>query len=140
VLAQRTPRITADGRRLEQALANIVDNAVRHTPSGGTVTLRSGADDGHITLSVHNTGPPIPEDAMPNIFDRFFQADPAGASKDANTGLGLAITREIVRAHGGEVTATSSEAGGTEFVITLPAPKDASTAEDDAAWTRPSEA
>jgi signal transduction histidine kinase len=136
---QPTPRINADGRRLEQALANIVDNAVRHTPSGGTVTLRSTAENGHITLSVHNTGPVIPTDAMPHIFERFFQADPAGASKDANTGLGLAITREIVQAHGGEVTASSSEAAGTEFVITLPASDGAAPEEDQTVWAHPGE-
>jgi len=139
VQPQPTPRINADGRRLEQALANIVDNAVRHTPSGGTVTLRSFAEDGHVQLSVHNTGPVIPPEAMPHIFDRFFQADPAGASADANTGLGLAITREIVEAHGGEVSATSTEETGTEFVITLPVPPDAAPAEDQDAWARPAE-
>jgi signal transduction histidine kinase len=132
-----TPRLNADGRRLEQALANIVDNAVRHTPSGGTVTLRSHADNGNVHLSVHNTGAPIPAEALPHIFERFFQADPAGASKDANTGLGLAITREIVEAHGGDVTASSSAEAGTEFVITLPVPKDAPPPEVDAAWARP---
>ena len=132
-----TPRLNADGRRLEQALANIVDNAVRHTPAGGTVTLRSHADNGNVQLSVHNTGAPIPAEALPHIFERFFQADPAGASKDANTGLGLAITREIVEAHGGDVTASSSAEAGTEFVITLPVPKDAPPPEVDAAWARP---
>ena len=139
ILAQRTPPLHADGRRMEQALANIVDNAVRHTPAGGVVTLRSHSGDGHLTLSVHNTGPAIPPDAMPHIFDRFFQADPAGASKDANTGLGLAITREIVQAHGGEVTASSSDAAGTEFVITLPLTTVDTGTVEDAAWARPQE-
>jgi signal transduction histidine kinase len=120
VLAQETPRIQGDGRRLEQALANIVDNAVRHTPSGGRVTLRSAAENGHVRLSVHNTGSVIPEEALPHVFDRFFQADPAGVSADANTGLGLAITREIVLAHGGNVTAESNTEDGTRFTITLP--------------------
>jgi signal transduction histidine kinase len=125
-----------DGRRLEQALANIVDNAVRHTPSGGAVTMRSFAENGHVNLSVHNTGSVIPPDALPHIFERFFQADPAGARADANTGLGLAITREIVEAHGGSVAATSSEGEGTEFLISLPASR-GTTANDDSAWARP---
>ena len=118
--AQETPNIMGDGRRLEQALANIVDNAVRHTPSGGRVTLSSRAEDGHVQLAVHNNGPMIPEDALRHVFDRFFQADPAGARADANTGLGLAITKEIVQAHGGEVEAESSTESGTRFTITLP--------------------
>lgn len=119
-----TPVIKADARRLEQALANIVDNAVRHTPAGGRVTLRSAAADGHVRLAVHNSGSVIPPEALPRIFDRFFQADPVGARADANTGLGLAITKEIVEAHGGTVTATSTPEAGTEFVILLPLPEE----------------
>jgi signal transduction histidine kinase len=138
VLSQSPQRFSGDGRRLEQALANIVDNAVRHTPSGGAVTLRSFAENGHINLSVHNTGSVIPPEAMPHIFDRFFQADPAGARADANTGLGLAITREIVEAHGGDVTASSSEEAGTEFLISLPASNGARP-QDGGAWARPEE-
>ena len=138
VLSQSPQRFSGDGRRLEQALANIVDNAVRHTPSGGSVTLRSFAENGHINLSVHNTGSVIPPEAMPHIFDRFFQADPAGARADANTGLGLAITREIVEAHGGDVTASSSEEAGTEFLISLPASNGARP-QDGGAWARPEE-
>ena len=115
------PEIAADARRLEQALANIVDNALRHTPAGGRVTLRAMAADGGVDLSVHNTGSVIPAEALPWIFDRFFQVDPARSRVDGNTGLGLAITREIVEAHGGRVTVESSEAKGTEFRITLPA-------------------
>ena len=120
VLPRTTPQIQADGRRLEQALANIVDNAVRHTPEGGNVTLRSFAENGHVRLSVHNSGSVIPPEALPHVFERFFQADPAGANADANTGLGLAITKEIVEAHGGHVEVKSSEGEGTEFAITVP--------------------
>ena len=117
---RETPAIQADGRRLEQALANIVDNAVRHTPAGGRVTLSSFAENGHVRLAVHNTGSVIAPEALPHVFDRFYQADPAGASADANTGLGLAITKEIVQAHGGNVEAESSPEDGTRFTITLP--------------------
>jgi two-component system sensor histidine kinase BaeS len=138
VLTQAAQRFPGDGRRLEQALANIVDNAVRHTPAGGSVTMRSFAENGHVNLSVHNTGSVIPPEALPHIFDRFFQADPAGARADANTGLGLAITREIVEAHGGDVTATSSEETGTEFLVSLPASNGAAP-HDDGAWARPEE-
>jgi signal transduction histidine kinase len=120
VLTSGVPPIEVDPRRLEQALANIVDNAVRHTPEGGSVTLRSTAENGHIRLAVQNTGSFIPEEVLPQIFDRFFQVDPQRARIDGNTGLGLAITKEIVEAHGGEVNATSSREAGTEFVITLP--------------------
>jgi signal transduction histidine kinase len=98
--------------------------------------VRSFGENGHVNVSVHNTGSVIPPEALPHIFERFFQADPSGASADANTGLGLAITREIVTAHGGDVIASSSEAAGTEFLISLPASNGVATS-DDATWARP---
>ena len=101
--------------------------------------MRAFGENGHVNLSVHNTGSVIPAEALPHIFERFFQADPAGARADANTGLGLAITREIVEAHGGDVTATSNEANGTEFLISLPATNGATHQSDDKAWARPEE-
>ena len=70
------PVINADARRIEQALANIVDNAIRHTPDGGHVTLRSAADNGHVSFSVHNTGSFITDEQREHIFERFYQADP----------------------------------------------------------------
>ena len=135
--ASPLPQISADGRRLEQALANIVDNAVRHTPRGGRVTLGSLAQNGSVRLSVHNTGSVIRPEALPHVFDRFYQADPAGARADANTGLGLAITKEIVQAHGGAIEASSSAATGTSFVITLPATSDNPSQKDERGWARP---
>ena len=114
------PEIEADARRLEQALANLVDNAVRHTPAGGTITLRSTRAAGYVRFSVHNTGSYIPPEVLPRIFDRFFQVDPQRSRADGNTGLGLAITKEIIEAHGGIVEASSSEDQGTEFVVTVP--------------------
>jgi signal transduction histidine kinase len=120
VVSTEVPPIQADGRRLEQAIANIVDNALRYTPSGGRITLSSTAENGHVELSVHNTGSVIPDAAMPHLFERFFQVDPAKARADGNTGLGLAITKEIVEAHRGSIDVTSSEAAGTEFTISVP--------------------
>ncbi len=111
--------VSADPRRLEQALANLVDNALRHTPAGGEVTLRSAVTNGTARLAVHNTGSVIPPEALPRIFDRFFQVDPAKTKVDGHTGLGLAITKEIIEAHGGLIEAHSSEGEGTEFVITM---------------------
>jgi signal transduction histidine kinase len=140
VEARQTPSIQADGHRLEQALANIVDNAVRHTPQGGRVTLSSSAENGHVQLAVHNTGSVIPPEALPHVFDRFFQADPAGARADANTGLGLAITKEIVSAHGGSVAAESSQESGTRFTITLPVDPEGGDNRRGPDWSRPAPA
>ena len=112
--------VEADPRRIEQALANLVDNAVRHTPRGGRVTLRAMSEDGNVRFAVHNTGSVIPGDVQPLLFDRFFQVDPVRAKADGNTGLGLAITKEIVEAHDGGISVKSAADFGTEFVITLP--------------------
>jgi signal transduction histidine kinase len=118
--ATGTPPLLADARRLEQAVANIVDNAVRHTPSGGTVTLRSELRDARVELAVHNTGSVIPSEALSRVFERFYQVNPASARVDGNSGLGLAITKEIVELHGGGVSVESSAEAGTEFTISLP--------------------
>jgi signal transduction histidine kinase len=134
------PIIHADARRLEQALANITDNAIRHTPSGGRVTLRSGSQDGHVMFSVHNTGSYIPEAQQHHIFERFYQADPDRARANGNTGLGLAITQDIVEAHGGHVAVASTPDDGTTFTITLPSGSNGGSYEDDAAWARPADA
>jgi signal transduction histidine kinase len=115
-----TPQIRADGRRLEQALLNIAENAVRHTPAGGRVTMRSAANNGNVRLAVHNTGSLIPPESLPLLFDRFYQAKQDFSRTQGTTGLGLAITKEIVEAHGGEIAVTSTMEQGTEFVITLP--------------------
>jgi two-component system sensor histidine kinase ResE len=120
IVPGRSPAIRADSRRLEQALANLLDNAVRHTPAGGRITLGSTASNGTVRLSVQNSGSYIPPDVAPHIFERFYQVDPLKARADGNTGLGLAITREIVEAHGGQVDVRSSREAGTEFVISMP--------------------
>ncbi|MBI2767044.1 MAG: HAMP domain-containing histidine kinase [Chloroflexi bacterium] len=123
--------IRGDFDRLEQVLNNLLDNAFRHTPAGGSVLLASrNVQPGLLQVTVSDTGQGIPPDDVPHLFERFYRAK-ANASENGAVngngtgarkghGLGLAITREIVRAHGGEIWATSETGRGTTFVFTLP--------------------
>ena len=113
------PPVAADPVRLGTALDNLLTNAVTYTPPGGVVTLSAvDAGDGRVSLTVTDTGPGIPAEFLPRVFERFFRVpDPA---RPPGTGLGLAIVREIAEAHGGTVRCDSSPAG-TAFTLTLPA-------------------
>ena len=110
--------VIADRDRLTQALLNLVDNAVRHAPTGGLVRLSGRRDDRWIVAEVHNEGAPISPEHLPHLFDRFYRAD-RSVEPGRHAGLGLAIVRAIVEALGGTVTA-SSDASGTRFVVRLP--------------------
>jgi len=111
--------IRGDFDRLEQVLNNLLDNAFRHTPSGGIVRLISrDVQPGILQVAVTDSGVGIPSQDVPHLFERFYRANGAGNRK--GYGLGLAISREIVRAHGGEIWATSEPQRGTTFVFTLP--------------------
>ncbi|MEW5719020.1 MAG: HAMP domain-containing sensor histidine kinase [Chloroflexota bacterium] len=115
------PPLQADPTLLERVLANLLDNAIRFTPPGGAIALGGAAEsDGVLRLWVHDTGSGIPPDALPHIFDRFFQVDPARSSERRGSGLGLAIAREIVQHHGGAINAESQVGQGTRFIVTLP--------------------
>jgi len=114
------PSVQGDERRLEQAFANLIDNAVRHAPRGGTITVRAEAEDGVVRVAVHNTGSYIPPEELPRVFERFFQRDRNRSRGSAGAGLGLAIAREVVQAHLGSISASSDRKQGTEFVVTLP--------------------
>ncbi len=118
---ERLPQVHGDERRLEQVFSNLMENAIRHTPGGGIVTIRGSVDrEGMVTVGVHNTGSYIPPEDLPRVFERFFQVDRARARKGGSSGLGLAIVSEIVEAHGGHVRAISTPESGTEFVVALP--------------------
>jgi signal transduction histidine kinase len=118
------PRVHGDERRLEQVFSNLIENAVRHTPPGGTVTVTAASlADGSVQASVHNTGSFIPPEDLPRVFERFFQVDRARARKGGSSGLGLSIVSEIVEAHGGRVRAESTARYGTKFIVTLPNPQ-----------------
>ncbi|MBI5284925.1 MAG: HAMP domain-containing protein [Chloroflexi bacterium] len=117
------PAVHGDERRLEQVFSNLIENAVRHTPPAGVITISAASlPDGSVRVGVHNTGSVIPAEDLPRVFERFFQVDRARARKGGSSGLGLSIVSEIVDAHGGSVRAESSETSGTEFVVTLPNP------------------
>lgn len=113
--------VHGDERRLEQVFSNLIENAVRHTPRGGVITITAAAQrDGRISVGIRNTGSFIPAEDLPRVFERFFQVDRARARKGGSSGLGLAIVAEIVDAHGGDVRAVSEAETGTEFIVTLP--------------------
>jgi signal transduction histidine kinase len=130
------PTIQGDEGRLEQVLANLLDNAVRFTPEGGRITLSAQWSLDSVTISVHNSGSYIAPDHLARIFERFYQVDPSRARDGHHGGLGLAIAREIVLAHGGSLTAHSDPHTGTEFRVVLPAGK--TRPADDTAWRPPS--
>ena len=115
-------RIEADPGRLRQALGNLVGNALRYTPAGGSVTLAVFAadDDGHATITVADTGGGIAAEHLPRIFDRFYRADASRSRETGGSGLGLSITRYLIEAHGGTIDARSTEGAGSTFTIRLP--------------------
>lgn len=112
-------RVLADGRRLEQVLANLVDNAIRFTTRDTDVTLAAREVAGGVLIEVHNLGTPIPPEDIPRVFDRFHQVD-RSRSEGRHRGLGLAIVQELVQAHGGSVSVDSSAERGTTFSVFLP--------------------
>ena len=123
------PAVMGDGDRLAQVFSNLVDNALKHTPAGGIVTLRarltgSSASPGtgsEVQVDVADTDAGIPAEALPHIFDRFYQADPARPGGEKHrTGLGLAIVKEIVGAHSGKISVRSTPVAGSLFTVTLP--------------------
>ena len=116
------PPVSADRERLSQVLHNLLANAIRHTPVGGTVTLRGGADGGSVWLAVSDTGEGISPEDLPRVFDRFYRADRARTRSTGGSGLGLAIARAIVTAHGGEISAASDGIAGrgSTFTVRLP--------------------
>ena len=115
------PTPVADGDRLAQVFTNLVDNAIRHTKAGGQVKLYVTATSTELEIKVIDTGVGIPADALPHIFERFYQIDPSRIGGDKHgVGLGLAIVQEIVAAHSGRITVRSQEGLGTTFTVHLP--------------------
>ena len=114
------PEISADPVRLGQILRNLLDNAIRHTPPDGTVTLEARADATRIHFTIRDTGPGIAPEHLPNIFERFYRTDPSRTRETGGAGLGLAIVKQLVTAHAGAIRAESTPGHGAAFHIDLP--------------------
>lgn len=117
------PAVLVDPERMTQVLGNLVSNALRYTPTHGTITLAARRSNDGVQLLVRDTGTGIAPDALPHIFDRAYRADPARVQGEGESGLGLAIARTLVTAHGGTIEASSQAGMGATFTITLPQAK-----------------
>ncbi|RZT83175.1 two-component system sensor histidine kinase BaeS [Micromonospora violae] len=122
VRTEADPQVDADPVRLRQAVGNLVANAVRHTPSGGHVTISARATDAEVIVSVTDTGSGISADDLPRVFDRFWRAEKSRSRQTGGSGLGLAIVRKLTEAHGGTASATSTPGRGSTFTLHLPPP------------------
>ena len=111
------PTVLGDIDRLEQAICNLLDNAIKHTPAGGEIAINAcSMDTSRVEITISDTGQGIPPEQLPRVFERFYQ----GVDDNSGVGLGLAIAREIVLAHGGDISAASAVGQGTTITISLP--------------------
>jgi len=114
-------RAWVDRGRLQQVVGNLLDNALAHTPAGGTIALEVRAVPDGIAISVRDAGPGIPADHLPHIFDRFYRVDASRSRTTGGVGLGLAIARQFVEASGGRISVDSPSSGGAVFTVVIPA-------------------
>jgi signal transduction histidine kinase len=112
------PVVSADRTRLEQVAANLIDNAVKYTPPGGRVQVETARDGAAAVLRVRDSGPGIPPDELPRIWDRLFRGDASRAER--GLGLGLSLVKAVVQAHGGQIAVDSEPGRGSVFTVRLP--------------------
>ncbi|MFS0865602.1 cell wall metabolism sensor histidine kinase WalK [Fredinandcohnia sp. 179-A 10B2 NHS] len=130
-LPEKTIYLEMDQDKITQVLDNIISNALKYSPEGGTITFEVKELEGKIEVKVSDQGVGIPKENITKIFDRFYRVDKARTRKLGGTGLGLAIAKEMVVAHGGEIWAASEEGVGTTVFFTLPITGDQDGLEDD---------
>ena len=116
----KIPEILGDRARIEQVLINILSNAVRYTPEGGSISVKAGHDASTVWMAVQDTGIGIPEADLPRIFDRFYRVDKARSRDSGGTGLGLSIAMEIIKKHNGSINVESTLGKGTTMTVILP--------------------
>lgn len=119
-LADSLPSVRVDIDRMAQVFGNLLSNALRYTPEGGIIRLSARQQDGQVLLEVSDSGPGIPPEVLPQIFERTVRGDPARQQQQGETGLGLAIARSLVEAQGGTIKVRSLPGEGAVFTIQLP--------------------
>ena len=112
--------VDGDPRRLEQIVVNLLSNALRYTDAGGTVALAVGPADGRAVLEVRDTGIGIAPEDVPRVFTRFWRGEKSRSRATGGAGIGLSIVKELVQAHGGDVTVESTPGEGSTFTVSLP--------------------
>jgi signal transduction histidine kinase len=118
-IATTVPPVHGDPARIQMILGFLLDNALAHTPAGGSVTMRAEPEGDRVRFTISDTGSGIPGDCLEHVFERFYQVP--GTESDGRAGLGLTVAREIVESYGGEIRCESQEGHGTTVWFTLPA-------------------
>jgi signal transduction histidine kinase len=116
------PNVVADRAQVERVISNLVTNAMRHTARGGEIEISAVRRDGYVAISVSDNGSGIPSEYLSHIFDKFVQVQEAPSGR---AGLGLAISKNIIEAHGGQIGVQSQVGRGTTFTFTLPVAREA---------------
>jgi signal transduction histidine kinase len=114
------PSVSVDPQRIGQVMFNLLDNALRHSPQGGTVTVKAREQEGALQVDVTDQGPGLSDEELSLVFERFYRGDKARARATGGAGLGLTIVKQLVEAHGGRVWAESEAGKGATFSLTLP--------------------
>ena len=112
--------MSVDAQKISRVLSNLVSNALRHTPTGGSVELRATPAGSHVLVEVRDTGSGISPTDLPHVFEQFYRGEKSRSRSTGGAGLGLAIARRIIEAHGGAIGAESAPGAGTRLWFTLP--------------------
>jgi heavy metal sensor kinase len=115
-----SPSVVGNQEEIQRVVINVIDNAIRHTSAGGTITVRLGREAGAAVIVIRDTGEGISAEHLPHLFERFYRVDTARSQQSGGVGLGLAIVKEIVDAHGGDILLSSDVGKGTTVTIRLP--------------------